>query len=80
MCVCMCVCVCLCVCVCVRACVRACMRACVRACPPPSLTAFQFLCMEFVNIIDGQGLSNKACHELLPKKSKVTLYLLFITR
>ena len=33
-----------------------------------------------INAIDGWGLSNKAYHELLPKKSKVTLYLLFITR
>ena len=27
-----------------------------------------------VDIIDGWGLSNEARHELLPKKSKVTLY------
>ena len=26
-----------------------------------------------IDIIDGQGLSNEAHHELLPKKSKVTL-------
>ena len=61
-------------------------------CPPPMLlklihvkitnqtspTAFQFLCMAFaIDTIDGQGLSNEARRELLPKKSKVTLYLLW---
>ena len=29
-----------------------------------------------IDTIEGQGLSNKARRELLPKKSKVTLYLL----
>ena len=31
-----------------------------------------------IDTIDGWGLSNKACRELLPKKSKVTLYFPFI--
>ena len=45
-----------------------------------SPTAFQFLCMALaIDTIDGRGLSNEARCELLPKKSKVTLYLLFIT-
>ena len=33
-----------------------------------------------VDITDGCGLSNKVCCESLPKKSKVMLYLPFITR
>ena len=33
-----------------------------------------------INIIDGRGLSNKMRHELLPKKSKVMLYLPFISQ
>ena len=46
-----------------------------------SRTAFQFFCKALaIDTIDGQGLSNEAHRELLPKKSKVTLYLLFITR
>ena len=32
-----------------------------------------------IDTIDGRGLSNEVRHELLPKKSNVTLYLLFIT-
>ena len=31
-----------------------------------------------VDITDGCGFSNEECHEFLPKKSKVMLYLLFI--
>ena len=31
-----------------------------------------------IDTIDGQGLSNKACRELLSKKSKIMLYLPFI--
>ena len=34
----------------------------------------------YSNTINGWGLSNEVCRELLPKKSKVMLYLLFITR
>ena len=46
---------------CVRACVRACVRGCVCVCPPPSLTAFQFLCMALaIDTIDGRGLSGNA--------------------
>ena len=42
---------------------------------------FQFLCNALaIDTIDGQGLSNEVRYELLPKKSKVTLCLLFITR
>ena len=33
-----------------------------------------------VDTIDGRGLSNEAHRELLPKKSKIMLYLPFITR
>ena len=33
-----------------------------------------------IDTVDGRGLSNEARRELLPKKSKVTLYLPFITR
>ena len=33
-----------------------------------SSTAFQFFMTLAVDITDGCGLSNKACHELLPKK------------
>ena len=41
-----------------------------------SPTAFRFLCMPLAIVtIDGWGLSNKARCELLPKKSKVILYL-----
>ena len=37
-----------------------------------SLTSFQSLCMALaIDITDGRGLSNKACRELLLKKSKV---------
>ena len=44
-----------------------------------SPTAFQFLCMALaIDTIDGQGLSNAVHRELLPKKSKVMLYLPFI--
>ena len=42
---------------------------------------FQFLIMTLaVDITDGCGLSNKVCCESLPKKSKVMLYLPFITQ
>ena len=45
-----------------------------------SLIAFQFPCMALaINKIDGRGLSNEVRCELLPK-SKVILYLPFITR
>ena len=69
-----------------------CVRACV--CPRPHankshlceikpgspITAFQFLCKALaIDTIDGQGLSNEARRKLLPMKSKVTLYLMFIT-
>ena len=44
-----------------------------------SSTAFLFLCMALaINTSDGRGFSNEAHHELLPKKNKVMLYLLFI--
>ena len=33
-----------------------------------------------IDTVDGRGLSNEARRELLPIKSKVTLYLPFITR
>ena len=33
-----------------------------------------------IDTIDGWGLSNKARRELLPKNSRVTLYLLFISQ
>ena len=33
-----------------------------------------------IDTIDGRGLSYEAHRELLPKNSKVMLYLLFITR
>ena len=33
-----------------------------------------------IDTTDGRGFSNEARGELLPKKSKVMLYLLFITR
>ena len=46
-----------------------------------SPTAYQFLYMTLaVDITDGHGLSNEAHHELLPKKSKVMLHLLFISQ
>ena len=46
-----------------------------------SPTAFQFLCMVLaIDTIDKRDLSNEARRELLPKKSKVTLYLMFIIR
>ena len=48
--------------------------------PESSITAFQFLCKALaIDTIDGQGLNNEARCELLPMKSKVTLYLMFIT-
>ena len=41
----------------------------------------QFLYMAFaIDTIDGRGLSNEARCELLPKKSKVMLYLPFISQ
>ena len=41
-----------------------------------SPNVFQFLCTALaVDTIDGWGLSNEARHVLLPKKSKVMLYL-----
>ena len=44
-------------------------------------TAFQLLYMILaIDLIDGRGLSNEARHWLLPKKSKVMLYLLFISQ
>ena len=33
-----------------------------------------------IDIVDGRGLSNEACHELLPEKTKVMLYLLLISK
>ena len=33
-----------------------------------------------IDTVDVWGLSNEARRELLPKKSKITLYFLFITR
>ena len=33
-----------------------------------------------IDTIDGWGLSNEACRELIPKKSKVMLYFLLILR
>ena len=33
-----------------------------------------------INTIDGRGFSNEARREVLPNKSKVTLYLLFISQ
>ena len=46
-----------------------------------SPTAFQFFCTALaIDTIDGRGLNNEAHRELLPKKSKVMLYLLFITQ
>ena len=46
-----------------------------------SPTAFQFLCTALaIDTVDGWGLSNETRRVLLPKKSKVMLYLPFITR
>ena len=46
-----------------------------------SPNAFQFLCTALaIDTVDGRGLSYEARCVLLPKKSKVTLYLPFITR
>ena len=46
-----------------------------------SPTAFQFLCTALtIDTVDGRDLSNEACHVLLPKKSKVMLYLPLIIR
>ena len=42
-----------------------------------SPTAFQFLCIALA--IDTIDVSNEARRELLPNKSKVMLYLLFVT-
>ena len=36
--------------------------------------------MTLVDITDGHGLSNEARHEFLPKKSKVMLYLPFVSQ
>ena len=37
------------------------------------------LCVIFnISIIDGRGLINEVRHELLPKKGKVILYLLYV--
>ena len=33
-----------------------------------------------IDTIDGWGLSNKVCLELLPKKNKAMLYLTFIIK
>ena len=38
-------------------------------------TDLQFIYITLVNNMDGYGLSNKACHEYHPEKTKVTLYL-----
>ena len=44
-------------------------------------TAFQFLCMALaIDTIDGRGLSNEACRELLPKNGKIMLNLSFISQ
>ena len=78
----------------VSVCVRVCVCVCPRAIKnyshemkpeyianQTSPTAFQFLCMALaIDAIDGWGLSNEVRRELLPKKSKITLYLLFIIR
>ena len=46
-----------------------------------SPTAFQFLCTALaIDTVDGRGLNYEARRVLLPKKSKVTLYFLIITR
>ena len=46
-----------------------------------SPTAFQFLCTALaIDTIDGRGLSYEARRVLLPKKSKLMLYLPFITQ
>ena len=66
-CVCLHVCVCVCVCVCVYVFalvhVHAFMHTCLRSC----YMAFT------INIIYGHGLSNKVCHENLPRETKVLL-------
>ena len=59
------------------------VSVCVCVCPPPRLlkevtssTAFQFLYMTLaMDITDGWGLSNEARRELLPKKTKVMLFI-----
>ena len=38
------------------------------------------LCTLAIDITDEHGLSNKVCHEFLPKKNKVMLNLLFISQ
>ena len=44
-------------------------------------TAFQFLYMTLpIDTADGRGLSNEVHCELLPKKTKVMLYLLFVSQ
>ena len=46
-----------------------------------SPTAFQFLCTAVaIDTVDGRGLSNEVRRVLLPKKSKIMLYLPFVTR
>ena len=61
------------------ACVSVCVCVCV---PAPRLlslnnqTSPRFLYMTLdVDITDGCGLSNEACHELQPKNSKVMLFI-----
>ena len=55
-------------------------------CLPPGLLKsikhiLQFLCTAFaIDTIDGWGFNNEARRVLLSKKSKVMLYLLFITQ
>ena len=69
-------------CVCVRVCMHTggWMRACVRGVHPQATAAFQFLYMTVaMDITDGFGLSNEACHESLSKNSNVMLYLPFIS-
>ena len=33
-----------------------------------------------IDTVDGRGLSNEACHELLPKKSNIVLVVNFTVR
>ena len=67
---------------------------CVRVCVCPPFGLLKPLTPEFnksycfsvsykalaIDTIDGRGLSKELRRELLPKRSKVTRYLLFITR
>ena len=64
----MCACVCVCVCVCV--CPWAIKDDSCGIINQTSPTAFQFLCTALaIDTIDEHGLSNEACHELLPKNA-----------